>query len=60
MRITPLAGLFMATLLATPFLAAYSADSPLVFNTTAPTNDLTGAWAARVQFAQSQIVPAHP
>ncbi len=32
----------------------------LVFNTTTPTNDLQGSLAARVQFAQSQIIPARP
>lgn len=29
------------------------------FNTQAPTNDLQGTLAAQVQFAQSQILPAH-
>jgi hypothetical protein len=43
-----------------PLFAAYPADQPLVFNTTTPTNDLKGSLAARVQFAQSQIVPSYP
>lgn len=40
--------------------AADPAVERLVFNTTAPTNDLTGSLTARVQFAQSQIIPARP
>lgn len=36
------------------------ADAPLVFNTTKPTNDLRGSFAAQVKFAQSQIIPARP
>ena len=36
------------------------AAKPLVFNTTAPTNDLQGSLSAQVRFAQSQIVPVHP
>ncbi len=39
---------------------ADSATERLVFNTTTPANDLQGALAARVQFAQSQIIPARP
>jgi hypothetical protein len=46
-------------LLWAPAFAASPADKPLVFNTTTPTNDLKGTLAARVQFAQSQVVPAH-
>lgn len=34
--------------------------APLIFNSSAPKNDLVGSLAARVQFAQSQIIPAHP
>lgn len=41
-----------------PLAAVFAVDTPLVFNTTTPTNDLKGSLAARVQFAQSQIVPA--
>ncbi|MEG2564945.1 MAG: M66 family metalloprotease [Acinetobacter sp.] len=33
--------------------------SALYFNTTAPENDLQGSLSARVQFAQSQILPAY-
>lgn len=54
-----LAGAITAALVWVPGLAAYPADKPLVFNTTAPTNDLKGSLAARVQFAQSQVVPSH-
>lgn len=39
---------------------ALRAEDPLVFNTVAPTNDLTGALEAQVLFAQSQILPANP
>lgn len=49
-----------SALVLAPCFAADSADNPLVFNTTTPTNDLQGTLAARVQFAQSQILPAHP
>ncbi len=42
-----------------PLSAADPADKPLVFNTITPTNDLKGSFAARVQFAQSQILPSH-
>ncbi len=55
-----LAGVIAAALLWAPIVAADPADQPLVFNTTTPTNDLKGSLAARVQFAQSQIVPSHP
>ena len=55
-----LAGVIAVGLMWVPLLAAYPADEPLVFNTTAPTNDLKGSLAARVQFAQSQIVPSRP
>lgn len=41
-------------------MAAEPAVERLVFNTTTPTNDLEGALAARVQLAQSQIIPARP
>lgn len=34
--------------------------SPLIFNSSAPKNDLVGSLEARVQFAQSQIIPAYP
>lgn len=40
-----------------PGIAAV-ADELLVFNTTIPTNDLTGTFSAQVLFAQSQIIPA--
>ena len=55
-----LAGLLATAFLLVPFTAARSADHPLVFNTTPPTNDLQGTLAAQVLFAQSQIIPAHP
>ena len=37
-----------------------SALPPIVFNITAPINDLEGTLAAEVKFAQSQILPARP
>jgi len=50
----------IAALMGTHVFAADPAPGPLVFNTTAPTNDLQGALAAQVRFAQSQVLPAHP
>ncbi len=55
-----LAGVVAASLMWVPCVAAYPADTSLVFNTTAPANDLKGSLAARVQFAQSQIIPSRP
>ena len=49
-----------AALLCTTVFAAESTTKPVVFNTTTPTNNLKGSLAARVQFAQSQILSAHP
>ena len=40
--------------------AADPAAKPLVFNMTAPTNDLQGSLSAQVRFAQSQIIPVNP
>ncbi len=54
---TPIAGLIMATLAAAPLSAG---SAPLIFNDTTPQSDLAGSLAARVQFAQSQILPSHP
>ncbi len=54
-----LAGVVTVAFMWAPLSAAYAADNPLVFNTTTPTNDLKGSLAARVQFAQSQILPSH-
>lgn len=52
--------LIAVALIWAPIFAAEPAAKPLVFNTTTPTNDLKGSLAAQVQFAQSQILPAHP
>ncbi|MGY6038283.1 M66 family metalloprotease [Aeromonas sp. AE23HZ002T15] len=60
MKTTHIASLIMATLASGPLLAAVQAPSPLVFNDRAPINDLQGSLAAQVQFAQNQILPAHP
>ncbi|MBS0202797.1 MAG: peptidase M66 [Planctomycetes bacterium] len=54
------AGLIAAALMWDSMFAADPAVKPLVFNTTAPTNDLQGTLSAQVRFAQSQIVPVHP
>lgn len=55
-----LTGVITIALMWIPSFADYSEEKPLVFNTTTPTNDLKGSLAARVQFAQSQILPSHP
>ncbi len=55
-----LAGVFAVAFVWAPLFAAYPANKPLVFNTTTPTNDLKGSLAARVQFAQSQVLPFRP
>lgn len=49
-------------IICTPLLAAadIAEQPPLYFNITQPVNDLVGSLAARVQFAQSQIIPSHP
>lgn len=60
MKKTYLAGLIMAVMASCPLLAAVHPPPSLVFNDRAPINDLQGSLAAQVQFAQSQILPAHP
>lgn len=55
-----LAGVLPTIFMWVPLFTVCSADQPLVFNTTTPSNDLKGTLAARVQFAQSQILPSHP
>jgi hypothetical protein len=55
-----IAALLIATSTWAPLSAAEPATGPLIFNTTAPTNDLQGTLSAQVQFAQSQIIPARP
>ena len=55
-----LAAGLIAALTCNSLFAAEPAVKPLVFDTTAPGNDLQGTLAAQVRFAQSQIVPAHP
>ncbi|WP_368163681.1 M66 family metalloprotease [Aeromonas sp. R6-2] len=57
MRITHTTRLIMAALAG---LSLPAAATPLLFNDTRGPNDLVGSLAARVQFAQSQILPAHP
>ncbi|MFO0869170.1 MAG: M66 family metalloprotease [Pirellulales bacterium] len=60
MGITKLVGVVAATFVWATLSVILAADELLVFNTTAPTNDLQGDLAAQVLFAQSQIVPSHP
>jgi len=63
MPIKPLSSSFVASLAALLTISQMlplHAAAPLVFNTTPPRNDLQGTLAAEVQFAQSQIIPAHP
>ena len=55
-----LAGLLLAGHLPPAVVAAASSESALVFNTTAPSNDLKGDFEAQVLFAQSQVIPARP
>lgn len=58
-RILILAGLVVAGL-SSELFAAPAAEPALVFNATAPKNDLKGSFAAQVLFAQSQVIPSHP
>lgn len=55
-----LTSILAIVLLCVSSLVTYSAEKPLVFNTTTPSNDLKGTLAARVQFAQSQIIASFP
>lgn len=57
MHITHTTRLIMAALAG---LSLPAAATPLLFNDTRGPNDLVGSLVARVQFAQSQILPAHP
>lgn len=54
-----IAGMIAVAFLLAPLSAGFPAENLLVFNTTAPSNDLKGTLAARVEFAQSQILPIH-
>lgn len=58
MKKTQSASLVMAALASAPLLAAL-APAALTFNSQPAINDLQGSLAAQVQFAQSQILPAH-
>lgn len=53
----PILGFTIAALLQGTNSAPLHAATPLVFNDTAPTNDLKGSLAAQVLFGQSQIMP---
>ena len=59
-RLAVLIGLLIAGHSPSSLAAAGAAESALVFNTTAPKNDLKGDFEAQVLFAQSQIIPARP
>ncbi|HEH9417661.1 TPA: peptidase M66 [Aeromonas sobria] len=52
--------LIAASIAATALSVSAKQISPLIFNSSAPQNDLVGSLSARVQFAQSQIIPASP
>ena len=52
--------LALALLAAAPVVPAAPTEPDLVFNATAPTNDLKGGLEAQVLFAQSQVIPARP
>ena len=58
-HLLPIVGLMAAALLNGAWPTPLHAATPLVFNSTPPTNDLKGSLAAQVLFAQSQILPAH-
>lgn len=55
----PSIGVMASALLVGMWPAPLHAASPLVFNATAPVNDLQGSLAAQVLFAQSQILPVN-
>ena len=59
-RLAVLIGLLIAGHSPSSLSAAGAAESALVFNTTAPKNDLKGDFEAQVLFAQSQIIPSRP
>lgn len=59
-HLLPLASFLTAAVLCGPNVPSLRAATPLVFNSTTPTNDLTGPLGAQVLFGQSQILPAHP
>lgn len=59
MKLKYISCLILASTVLGSFPVSADNKSALYFNTTAPENDLEGSLAARVQFAQSQILPAH-
>lgn len=59
-HVTRLAFLITATLAGSTWSAPGQTAAPLVFDATAPVNDLQGSLSAQVRFAQSQIIPARP
>jgi hypothetical protein len=59
-RLTLLIGLLTAVHAPSSVAAPGAAESSLVFNATAPKNDLKGDFEAQVLFAQSQVIPARP
>ena len=59
-RVTLLIGLLIAGHSPSSLAASGAVESALVFNTTAPKNDLRGDFEAQVLFAQSQVIPARP
>ena len=59
-RLALLTGLLIAGHSTSISAAPAASESSLVFNTTAPKNDLRGDFEAQVLFAQSQIIPSRP
>ncbi len=59
-RLALLTGLLIAGHFPSSFAAPAASESSLVFNATAPKNDLRGDFEAQVLFAQSQIIPSRP
>ncbi|HHT0304135.1 TPA: M66 family metalloprotease [Raoultella planticola] len=58
MKLKYLSCLILASLTLGSFSVSANDKSAIYFNTTEPENNLEGSLAARVQFAQSQILPA--
>jgi hypothetical protein len=59
-RLALLIGLLAAVHAPSSVAASAASESALVFNATAPKNDLKGDFEAQVLFAQSQVIPARP
>lgn len=60
MKLNYVSCLVIASMIAGSLSVSANEISPLIFNTSTPENDLAGSLPAKVQFAQSQILPAQP